>query len=407
MSTYICTVGSGTAGKCSNVAEGIMSAIRRASPDAIVLVPSNTADSLAVADIVKEGVDGICPEIKIVPISDHDDLMLCRQEISRVIRTAGATPAERHIILNPTSGTKQMTTAAVLAAIDENLENIEYITGERRDGVIITGQEKISRLSARRFIAEKYRSSAVALIKGGAPHAAARLLDPYKDIYPLTYAAAMTNHHWRRFDYGSALNWAKCGDNEEWQGARRALERLRRAENISLERIVDMRNYAFFYCIEQDEAEEALAIIYRVVEACAKLRLKEMHVDCENLQIAAVTGNPELKIANALKNKLRVIEQSDGKIQPGLKLSLEILSSTGFAFTRNFLNSKISWPVLMERNNTRYGHGTKFIDLKDVQALFRLFNQALEEAWPRVVELYDAIKYPKLQSLINQEDNHA
>ncbi len=401
---YLCTVGTGTAGASSNVAEGIMAAIRYAAPDMVVLIPSKSEDSMAVAQIVAEGIADSCAGVKIEPLTNHDNLLLCRREINRIINTVDLAAK---VVLNPTSGTKQMTTAAVLAAIDKNLENIEYITGPRRDGVIVTGQEKISRLSARRFIAAKYHGRAVELLKSGAPHAAAKLLDPYKDIYPLTHAAAMMHHHWRRFDYNTALSCAKCSDDEAWKDARLTLSRLRKAHNISLERIVDMRNYAFYYCIEQGESEEALAIIYRAVEACAKLRLKEMHVDCDNLQIESITGNPELKLATPLRNKLQSMQQQDGKIQLGLKLSLEILSSTGFPFTKNFLNNKIYWPVLMERNNTRYGHGTRFIDINDVQALLRLFNLTLEETWPQVVELYDVIKYPKLQFLINREDNYA
>lgn len=400
---YICTVGTGTAGNSSNVAEGIMAAIGYAKPDAVILVPSESEDSIAVAEIIQEGIENTCKYVAIKPISNHDNLMHCRQEIAAIIRMSSKLTASPPIILNPTSGTKQMTTAAVLAAIDEELENIEYITGPRQDGVIITGQEQISQLSARKFIAEKHHRNAVELIKSGSYHAAGEILDSYKDLYPLSHAAAKMFYYWSRFDYSRALKWAQVGNNVEWQAARGALNILRSADNISLERIIDISNYAFFHCLEHGEGEEGLAIIYRLVELCAKLRLKELHIDCDNLELAAITGDPELKVASPIVERLRAMSKH-GQIQVGLKLALEILDGTGFAFCKDFLHNKIFWPVLMKRNQTRYGHGTLFVDVDDARGVFRQFSSSLKQEWG-VNELCDKLKYPKFKFLIESEAN--
>lgn len=398
---YICTVGTGTAGAQSNVAEGIMAAIGYANPDSVILVPSESEDSIAVAEIVKEGITDICKYVSISPITDYDDLMACRQEIAKIVRRAKDTTTTLPVVINPTSGTKQMTSAAVLAAIDEELEHIEYITGPRKDGVIITGQEKISKLSARKFIAEKHYHNATELIQSGSYYAADTILEPYKDLYPLTYAAAKMFYYWSRFDYSNALKWANAGNNIDWQDARRALDILRSADNISLARIIDMRNYAFMDCIEHGEGEEALAIIYRLVEMCAKLRMKELHIDSEKLELAAITGHPELKLKSGTNEKLKTMSKY-GSLQLGLKLSLEILDGTGFSFCKNFLHNKELWSILMERNNTRYGHGIKFVDVHDVKVLFEQFSNSLESEW-NISDLCDKVKYPKLNFLINEE----
>jgi hypothetical protein len=401
---YICTVGTGTAGMASNVAEGIMAAIHYAKPDAIILVPSRSEESLAVAEIIQEGVQDVCRYIAIEPISDHDNLLHCRREIAKIIHRADNIIAPLPIVLNPTSGTKQMTTAAVLAGIDKELEHIEYITGPRQDGVIITGQEKIAKLSARKFIAEKHYRNAFELLKSGSYHAAAKLLEPYENIYPLTYAAAKMFYYWSRFDYNNALHWAKHGDNLDWKETRNALNILRNADDISLERIIDISNYAFSHCIEHGEGEEGLAIIYRLVELCAKLRLKELHVDCDNLELAAITGNPDLKLKDRTIRRLQSMAEY-GNLQVGLKLSLELLDGTGFAFCKDFLHNRIFWPVLMERNKTRYGHGTKFIDVDDARAVFKQFSQSLESEWD-IKELLNKLQYPILKFLIEGENNY-
>ncbi len=51
----ILTVGTGTAGRYSSIAEGLRRTIELISPRAFWLVPSTHSDSIAVADLVREG----------------------------------------------------------------------------------------------------------------------------------------------------------------------------------------------------------------------------------------------------------------------------------------------------------------------------------------------------------------
>ena len=396
MKIYVCTVGTGTAGRNSNVAEGIMAAVKYSKPDLLVLIPSNSENSLAVAEIVAEGCLSIA-ESQIEALSDADNLDLSRTEIAEIINKL---KKEGEIILNPTSGTKQMTTAAVLAAIDQEIPTLEYITGPREDGVIITGKEKIAKLDARNFIAEKYYKQTITLIKSNSSKAAAILIEPYKDIYEELYNAAEMFYYWHRFDYTSALKFAiKCKEKSKgWNKTIKTLSTLKEAETLSLERIADIINYTTII-LENQENEEALAVIYRLVEMCAKLRLKELHIDTDNLtDFAAITGHPNLKIPPSTLSQLKSMGQHDN-YHLGLRLSLEILASTDFAFYRNFMKNKKNWSLLQQRNYTRYGHGMSFVKNEDVKKLYDTLISSINYEWPEIKSLLTQLNYPNLKDL--------
>ena len=396
---YICTVGTGTAGKYSNVAEGIMAAVRFAQPDFLLLLPSTSEDSVAVAQLIEEGVVNICRS-EVMYLKNHDDLESCRKTIAEILYSQKKYGA---VYLNPTSGTKQMTTAAVLAALDAEIENIEYITGPRKDGVIITGKEQISTLNARKFIAEKYKFQVMELIRANSAGAAVRLIKPYSDIFPETAGAAEMFYFWRRSDYNNALKSAGDFTGSEWKKSRKILAELRNAESsINLIIIIDILNYAEL-CIKCGDAEEALAVLYRLVEMSAKLRLKEMAIDCDNLNnFAAVTGNPSLCISQSVRTQLQAME-NHRNYHLGLRLSLEILKSTDFAFCRNFLLNKKNWGILQKRNRTRYGHGFEYVKIDEINNLYNIFCSCLEDEWAESGTLRQKIKYPNLELLIENE----
>jgi len=398
---YVCTVGTGTAGYGSNIAEGIMSAIRFAAPAKTLLLPSSSEDSVAVAEIVKEGTAQVA-QSEIIRLSEHDDLERCRMEIERILKQF-KTP-ENILFLNPTSGTKQMTTAAVLAAIDLEIENIEYITGPRENGVIITGKEEITTLNAKKFIAGKHAESAKKLIENNAAGAALMLLESYRDILPAHFAAAGMLHAWRRTDYSAALRFAAemKNTNRYWRKASTLLSQLRNAPSLSLERIADIANYAEL-CIKVQEPEEALAVIYRLVEMSAKFILLKMNIDAEKLEsFDAVTGHPDLNLSQHVLTQLQAMNKHKTFLL-GLRLSLEILESTDCCFVTDFLKNKTNWATLQKRNRTRYGHGSEFINIGEVENLFSTFIKTAQQQWPEFQMISKNIKYPSIEELLYEK----
>jgi CRISPR-associated protein (TIGR02710 family) len=159
----ILTVGTGTPGKYSNLAQGLINTLEIEKPSAFWLIPSASPDSIAVAELI---VDGVAHDIrsgfqhasasqKFITISNHDSLDEARCRIAEVIQLARNNFPDTPIFINPTSGTKQMSAGATLAALDEAVNGISFTTGKRYDGIVMTGTEVVTPFDAARWRAEK------------------------------------------------------------------------------------------------------------------------------------------------------------------------------------------------------------------------------------------------------------
>ena len=203
----VLTVGTGTAGKHSDLASGLKHTIELLAPRQFWLVPSTAPDSLTIAELVAENQPAYQGRF---PLENPDDLEACRQHIRAVIGEIrpALQPGER-LLVNPTSGTKQMTAAATLAALDELIGDIVFTTGDRADGVVITGTERITTFDPADFFRERDLKLAREFFEAGDFSAAARVLKPHNAKLTREYATAFTCHHWRRFDYDNAKRYGQ------------------------------------------------------------------------------------------------------------------------------------------------------------------------------------------------------
>lgn len=407
MIAYVCTVGTGTAGKTSNVSEGIAAAIKFRNPEYCYLLPSTSQDSIAVAQIVQEGVAGSGVKIaadNIIPLTSHDDILRCRQEIRTIIRDLKKSLPQCEIILNPTSGTKQMTSAAMLAAIDEGIEQIEYISGPRQDGVIITGQEQISSVSARGILAEYAGRNALLLLNGGAYQGAAELLKSYKEQLPQTAAATATLAARNRFNYRGAIQACNTMSGTIWQEQRQLLNQMAIAAWPSPVHLADMLNFASRQ-LEFDEREEALAMLYRICEAACKVRIRDEICGGGKITAEGIINYPEISIDRNTKDKMRAQEREYGEPLLGLKDCKDILRKSRFKLIQ-VLNDRNYWNTLQLRNKTRFGHDNQFIaelELKQLKALFSKITEALTEQWKNLPLLLEQTSFNFYKPIIKEE----
>ena len=406
MIVYVCTVGTGTAGKTSNVNEGIAAAIKFRNPEYCYLLPSASPDSIAVAQLVQEGVAGSGINIaaaNIIPLTSHDDILRCRQEIRTIIRDLKKSLPQCEIILNPTSGTKQMTSAAMLAAVDEGIEQIEYISGPRQDGVIITGQEQISSVSARGILAEYAGRNALSLLNGGAYQGAAELLKSYKEQLPQTAAAAATLAARNRFNYRGAIQACSTMTGSIWQEQRQLLNQMTLAAWPSPVHLADMLNFVQRQ-LEFDEREEALAMLYRICEAACKVRIRD-EICGGKLSAEGIIGCTDITLDKNTKDKMRAQEREYGEPLLGLKDCKDILRKSRFKLIQ-VLNDRNYWNTLQLRNKTRFGHDNQFIaeaELKQLNALFSKITEALAEQWPNIPQLLEQTSFNFYEPIIKEE----
>jgi len=402
---YIATIGTGTAGNDSFVAHGILYGIRNAGADHVYLVPSASDASLDVADYIASevAVEPYADDAPFFTLTDFDDLTRCRTEMRFLLRQLASRHPGATLIVNPTSGTKQMTTATYVAAIDEGVEHIEYITGERVDGVVKSGTERIAAMSGRRVQAAVTARNALALIRAGAYPGAEQLLAPWddEDIFPISIGAARVFGMWDRFAYTEAL---RAANGDVFREVRKALAALRDASPVSIERAADMLAFVQRH-LGFGSAEEALAVLYRVVELLAKLRMAELEVDVDHFEAENIIDR--LEPPHRVADQLRAMQRHNDELQIGLRLALDCLRTSQSPFARAVLADKQLWRGLQRRQDTRYGHGTAFVPVEDVRVLASRLIGAAVAQWPCLPELINQFRFPDLQSTIEEEIDHA
>jgi len=403
---YIVTVGTGTAGRHSNLAQGLVNAIGRRQPERAVLVPSTSADSVALAELVADELGRHAPPVSAemgARLSAPDDFLACRREMRRVLQAIRAADPTAQVVVNPTSGTKQMTAAALVACLDEGLGAVEFIAGERSDGVVKTGTERLAQVDGRRLQAEQALRNALVLLEHGDFAGAAALTAAFGGLFPRSAAAAAMLAAWQRFAYAGALQ-AACGA-AELADCRRALDTLRHAPEVSPERAADLLNLAereFLY----QRPEEALSALYRAVELLARLRLSELGVTAENCVAENLCHHPQLSLAPRLARSLRAQQEHFGPGSPlslGLQITLDLLRNTSFAL--NDLDSA-QRTVLFARNRTRFGHGVQYVDSAAVGRLLQAVRDLAARQWPDLAGLQQAFAFPDVATLIRQELDH-
>jgi len=105
----ILTVGTGTAGPYSNLAQGLTNTLSQVQPRLFWLVPSGYPDSTAIADLVRESAPtGSCfqswnTSTLYCSIAEPDDLFVCRSTLRQVIACARrCLERGERLLVNPT-----------------------------------------------------------------------------------------------------------------------------------------------------------------------------------------------------------------------------------------------------------------------------------------------------------------
>ena len=399
----VLTVGTGTAGKTSQLEAGLAHAIEHYAADLTILVPSSAEESLLMAEEVEERCGDRRVEVSRECFSNPDELLRSRREFRDLLRRLHQRFPEAHIEVNPTSGTKQMTAGAVLATMDQGMASLSFISGPRRDGVVITGQERLTSVDGHAMLAYRAAMDATMLMRAGAFNAAALLLDPYRDLLPLCHATAMCLHDWHRFAYRHALRHA--GNHPALAPVRRTLARLAQAGPFSLDRAADMmafvrRELAYVH------PEEALAALYRLVEHLARHVLVNLGLQPDALTLKAIEEriSPPKPLADRLRSYAGQNRQET--LILGLALTLELIGSTGCPLDAAFRRDSRTWKLLQQRQRTRYGHGFEFVDRAQVEELAERVDAIAQKEFPDFASLTKQSQFPDLEPLLQEEIHH-
>lgn len=390
MTVLILTVGTGTKGDHSNLAQGLVNSINQLAPRLYWLVSSAHPASIAVAELVR---DGASPQSIFRPwastvdfrqIQRPDDLFDCRSAIREVIQRARAElTRDDRLLVNPTSGTKQMSVAATLAALDEEVGEIVFTVGDRADGVVVTGTERMAPFETRRFFLERDLAKAAELFHAGAFFAAARLLKNHEGTEALhARERARCFHEWLRMKYAQAARHAaRCPGK-----LARHLEILSKCDPLSLEVLGDLLAGAD-ELLRWGDSEEALARYYRGAEHLAKFRLSQTMNLRPPYRLEVLLD--QLPASGLLISELRSRARA-GVLHLGNDLAWRILEAQQDPLAAAFrLNSRLQEGLRL-RNDSLYGHGQEPVDVATVQRVADHLRILLREHLPDALEHWTA-----------------
>ncbi|MHB9007273.1 MAG: hypothetical protein ACYDC1_10125 [Limisphaerales bacterium] len=385
----ILTVGTGTSGPHSNLAQGLVNTLHQLRPRLFWLVPSASPDSTTLAEIVRDGAPAGCvfqPWTPIQPfrqIEHPDDLFACRAALRAVIQAARGElrPGER-LLVNPTSGTKQMSVAATLAALGEEIGEIVFTVGERADGVVKTGTERMAPFSTRRFFLERDLRLAGELFAAGAFFAAARILKPYPDAEAKQACEkSLCLHEWQRLNHAKAASHAAKFSEE----LRLHLKNLAADDEFSVGKLGDLLTSAD-ELVRWGDHEEAMARYYRAAEQAAKVRLADAHDLRPPYRREDILRL--LPVGCRLADEFRSSLARNGTVLLTNQRAWETLAAVQDPMADSYFADQRLLDGLQRRNETMYGHGKESVDpaqTSDVAArlrnLLREHLPAAEACW--------------------------
>ena len=395
-SLLILTVGTGTAGKHSDVAQGLVNTIRQVRPRKFWLVPSASEKSIPVADLIREtvaGLDSFAPWSESAAyhaISNHDDIHECRRFVREVIAAAKRElrPEER-LVVNPTSGTKQMSAGATLAALDEEVDQIDFTSGERVDGVVKTGTEVVQSFDLRGFLFQRDLRTADELFRHGAFFAAARVLKGYVQTEASrARETALCLHEWQRMNYAKAASHAAKFSEE----LRTHLKNLADAGEFSVTVLGDLLAGAD-ELLRWGDCEEALARYYRGAEQTAKVRLADPHSLRPPYRLEALLNflPAGCRLASDLRSSAR-----NGTVLLTAQRAWDTLATAQDPMADAYFADQKLQAGLQLPNESTYGHGNEPVDAARAQAVADRLRNLLREQMPLALACWTTTRRPHL-----------
>lgn len=372
-SYLVLTIGIGTVtrGNQSDIAAGLSQTIRMCAPVKFWLIPSINEESCLIADLVREdcgadyGFQQWEPSTHYLCIDQPDDLFHCRERISQVlyrVRLEAGKSAE--VIINPTSGTKQMSVAAALAAVDMGVGKIEFTTGKREGGLVVSGSEELSSFDAQRFIEERTCREARRLLTAGALEGAVRLLEPLSGDFPGVQEQAKLLARWQAGDYESARQIAAASSYKPVVSARAYLDALARSKPTD-ESCLSEKIAAAKRALDWGMAEDAFIRFYQVVETLAHARLRTEHGLSEPYTLEQIRGLPGL--SSTLFQRLKSGSYDGRSVFLTLFLAYELMASLADPCGESFFENPHMLRLLKRRNE--YIHQGATVSLEEAQSL--------------------------------------
>jgi hypothetical protein len=306
---------------------------------------------------------GLAPgKYELIRIREFDDLQCCYKEmVERICQTRTRYP-EAQFIADYTGGTKSMTAALAMAALDEGCE-LRLVTGTRTDLTkVLPGTQFARAVAVGDLRARRALQSVVELLNRFDYAGAQRALNQIATI-PVSndilrriqkaIALCRAFDAWDRFDHSTAQNLLAPYRTEFVDHYLVLEELVAQTPRDPYLRIEDLLLNAQRRAA-QERFDDAIARIYRALEWLAQTRLSSEHkIETGNINIQMV---PE-----SLREGYARKTASDGRIQIGLQESWTLLAALKDDLLRQWFDSNRSTlkNFLSVRNGSILAHGSR------------------------------------------------
>lgn len=371
----------------------LAAAIKHWKPKRVLFVPSRDTRQSVESEILplarKEGLTISAGEYEIYQVSDPQGFAACLDEMQRAVTPEVQRWLKRgdgfSVVVDFTGGTKCMT-AALAAAARRWPGKFSYVGGPARNkagiGVVINGQEQVVQTdNPWNALGFQPVEEAIGLFNARQYAAAAQLLqsslqrvsDPARKETLIALKLLMQGYDaWDRFQHNDALNTHFRQCERRANNLREAFSGEEAKKQV-VEAVLHSQDYLKRLCAESPKpgtllirdlvanarrrAEEgryddAVARLYRAVEAIAQARLWEGH----GLQTGKV---PIAKVPEHIRARLSSQADSDGYYKLGLQDAYLLLDWLRDELGGKFrvLGLAATESVLAKRNNSIWAHG--------------------------------------------------
>ena len=298
------------------------------------------------------------------------------------------------LVVDYTSGTKAMTGAmAILGSIYE-ADALSYVTGQRHQGVVVTGTEKLLTLRPFHIIAEKRIGEAINFFNHCQFDVAVLIISQMVKTAPLPgimeritplKSVSQAFSLWDRFDHKAAFEELKKVDLPAFDDNKAFLGKLLHTDKREPYLIADLLSNARRRGEIEQNYDDAVGRLYRVTELIAQYQLKSYGIED--------TGDvPKDKIPTSLRGELGT---GDAKVKVGLHTSYRLLAAHGDKVGQRYQEDRLLQDLLRRRNTSILAHGLKPVEQKDYLDLRDAIIPYAKEAVPSVDTLMSECTFDK------------
>ena len=352
-------VGTGVGGTdeaTDSLAHGILYSIDTYNPDEVIFFGSELSKK-TIESLSKQYEDEFEEEFdyyEFIQIEAIDDFKKYFDAFKAKIEEL----SDYKVIIDYTSGTKTMTMSAAFASMLYR-KKLYFISGERKDGVVIRGTEKAISQNLYPIYDDLMITKIKELFNINRFEAGKTLLEDITKAQKETYSNLFNAYYYfDNVDYETAQSYFQFKDFvNEWPELKPQFQKNAKALSF-LNRNHDLQEYYVLGSLlnnarrraEENKYDDAIARLYRSLELIAQIRLKkEYDID---------TSDVNVEILKQHHVELNFISNQTGTVKISLDQDYKLLDALGDELGKFYMeNNPQVLSSLSSRNNSILAHG--------------------------------------------------